>query len=150
MKKYSKNVEWLRVFLGVFLIVYALNKFFHFFPSSYGQMPKEAEEFLDSTLIFLPFLFIFEIIIGLFLVFNKWPAAIYIVLFPNCFFSYFLLYQQRSRGYVASNTCCYFKHHHVIQRKRKVQTYVSIKNAKNEHGRRCKSIVIRIFTDTQK
>ena len=82
MKKYSKNVEWVRVFLGVFLILYALNKFFHFFPSGYGQMPKEAEDFLDSTLMFLPFLYIFEIIIGLFLVFNKWPAAIYIVLFP--------------------------------------------------------------------
>jgi len=62
--------------------LYALNKFFHFFPSGYGQMPKEAEEFLDSTLLFLPFLYIFEIIIGLFLVFNKWPAAIYVVLFP--------------------------------------------------------------------
>jgi len=82
MKVQTKFSQWVRVILGLFLIVYALNKFFNFVPSSYNQMPPTAQEFLDATLIFLPYLYIFEIIIGLFLIFNTWPAFIYIVLFP--------------------------------------------------------------------
>jgi putative oxidoreductase len=82
MKTNIKNTQWLRVILGLFLIVYALNKFFHFIPSSYGQMPENAKYFLDSTVMFLPYLYIFEIIIGLLLILNKWSALLYIVLFP--------------------------------------------------------------------
>jgi len=82
MKTNIKITHWLRVILGLFLMVYALNKFFHFFPTSYGQMPENAKDFLDSTVILLPYLYIFEIIIGLLLVLNKWPALLYIVLFP--------------------------------------------------------------------
>lgn len=82
MASQIKKTKWLRIFLGIFLIIYGLNKFFHFIPSSYGQMPENAQEFLDSILIFLPYLYIFEILIGVFLVLNKWPALIYIVLFP--------------------------------------------------------------------
>jgi len=82
MKTNIKNTQWLRVILGLFLIVYALNKFFHFIPSSYGQMPENAKDFLDSTLAFLPYLYIFEIIIGLLLILNKWSALLYIILFP--------------------------------------------------------------------
>lgn len=82
MKTNIKNAQWLRVILGLFLIIYALNKFFHFIPSSYGQMPENAEEFLDSTVILLPYLYIFEIVIGLLLILNKWSALLYIILFP--------------------------------------------------------------------
>lgn len=82
MKTNIKNAQWFRVILGLFLIVYALNKFFHFIPSSYGQMPENAKDFLDSTLMFLPYLYILEIIIGLLLILNKWSALLYIVLFP--------------------------------------------------------------------
>lgn len=82
MKTDIKNVQWFRIILGLFLIVYALNKFFHFIPSSYGQMPEHAKDFLDSTVIFLPYLYIVEIIIGLLLILNKWSALLYIVLFP--------------------------------------------------------------------
>lgn len=82
MKTIIKNTLWFRVILGLFLIGYALNKFFHFIPSSYGQMPENAEDFLDSTAIYLPYLYIFEIIIGLLLILNKWSAFLYIVLFP--------------------------------------------------------------------
>jgi uncharacterized membrane protein YphA (DoxX/SURF4 family) len=78
----AKTVKWLRIVLGIFLIVYALNKFFHFIPSSYGQMPESAQEFLDSAVILLPYLYIFEIIIGLLLIINKWSPAIYIILAP--------------------------------------------------------------------
>lgn len=82
MKTNIKNAQWFRIILGLFLIAYAFNKFFHFIPSSYGQMPENAQDFLDSTLFFLPYLYIFEIIIGLLLILNKWSALLYIVLFP--------------------------------------------------------------------
>ena len=82
MKANIKNTQWFRIFLGLFLVVYALNKFFHFIPSSYGQMPQITKDFLDSSLMFLPYLYILEIIIGLLLILDKWSALIYIVLFP--------------------------------------------------------------------
>lgn len=82
MSSTIKNTPWFRIALGIFLILYALNKFFNFIPTGYGQMPKDAQDFLDSTLVYLPFLYIFEIIIGLLLIFNKWSAFLYIVLFP--------------------------------------------------------------------
>ena len=72
----------LRIVLGLFLILYALNRFFHFLPSTYGAMPELTQDFLDSVAVYLPALYIFEIIIGLFLVFNKWTPFILIVLAP--------------------------------------------------------------------
>jgi hypothetical protein len=45
-------------------------------------MPENAMEFLDAVLIYLPMLYIFEIILGLLLVFNKWTSFLLIVLFP--------------------------------------------------------------------
>ncbi|SRX54311.1 DoxX family membrane protein [Aequorivita sp. CIP111184] len=74
--------NWLRVFLGVFLIVYALNQFFHFLPTSYGEMPTDAKNFIDSVVIYLPILYIFEIILGILLVLNKWTPFLLLVLFP--------------------------------------------------------------------
>jgi hypothetical protein len=74
--------KWGRIFLGIFLIIYAFNQFLHFLPTSYGQMPEDARNFLDAVVMYLPILYIFEIIIGLFLIFNKWTAFILIVLFP--------------------------------------------------------------------
>ena len=78
----SSLTKWSRVFLGIFLIAYALNQFFHFLPTSYGKMPEDAMNFLDSVIMYLPMLYVFEIIVGLFLIFNKWSAFILIVLFP--------------------------------------------------------------------
>jgi len=71
-----------RIFLGLFLVVYALNQFFHFIPFTYGQMPENTRHFIDAVAEYLPYLYILEILIGLFLIFNKWTAFIYIVLFP--------------------------------------------------------------------
>lgn len=82
MKNKISIVKWARIYLGLFLIIYALNQFFHFIPSTYGDMPETAREFIDSAVIYLPYLYVLEIIIGLFLIFNKWSAFIYIVLFP--------------------------------------------------------------------
>lgn len=80
-----KNNNYKRIvsiLLGVFLIIYALNQFFHFFPMSYGKMPEFTRAFLDSTLTFLPALYIFEILLGLMLIMNKWVPFIAIVLAP--------------------------------------------------------------------
>ena len=72
----------LRVLLGLFLIAYALNQFIHFLPTSYGQMPENSRAFIDAVAIYLPYLYMFEILIGLFLIMNKWSSFILIVLFP--------------------------------------------------------------------
>ncbi len=71
-----------RILLGIFLIVYALNQFFHFLPLSYGQMPENSRDFLDAVVIYLPFLYIFEMLIGVLLILNKWTKFILIVIFP--------------------------------------------------------------------
>jgi hypothetical protein len=74
--------KWVSIVLGVFLIVYALNQFFHFFPMSYGKMPEFTREFLDATLAYLPALYIFEILLGLLFIFRKWVPFLVIVLAP--------------------------------------------------------------------
>lgn len=82
MKNNTRSYGLLRILLGIFLIVYALNHFLHFLPTSYGEMPANAQDFIDSVAIYLPALYIFEIVIGLFLILNKWVPFILIVLFP--------------------------------------------------------------------
>lgn len=82
MKTNNLTFKTLRIALGLFLVLYALNKFFQFLPTSYGAMPAHTQDFLDAVATYLPALYIFEIIIGLFLVFNKWTPMILIVLFP--------------------------------------------------------------------
>lgn len=78
----EKIAKWLRIGLGVFLVGYALNQFFHFLPTSYGKMPEDARNFIDAVVMYLPLLYAFEILIGLLLIFNKWTSLILIVLFP--------------------------------------------------------------------
>lgn len=78
----SKTFSYLRIVLGLFLIVYALNQFFHFIPFTYGEMPENTRDFIDAVAVYLPYLYIFEILIGLFLIINKWAPFIIIVLFP--------------------------------------------------------------------
>ncbi len=68
--------------LGVYLIIYALNQFFHFMPTSYGQMPKFTQDYLDAILPFLPALYIFEILVGIVLIMHKWVPFIALVLAP--------------------------------------------------------------------
>jgi hypothetical protein len=71
-----------RVFLGAFLIGYALNQFFHFAPSSYGDMPETTRHFLDAVVMYLPFLYFLEILVGLLLLFDKWTPLVLLLLFP--------------------------------------------------------------------
>ena len=81
-KSNSSLFPVLRIALGLFLILYALNRFFHFLPSTYGAMPDVTMDFLDAVAAYLPALYIFEIIIGVFLIFNKWTNFILILLAP--------------------------------------------------------------------
>lgn len=82
MKSNRQTLIVLRVALGLFLILYALNKFFHFLPTGYGEMPDITRDFLDAVVAYLPALYIFEILLGLLLIANKWTPAILLVLFP--------------------------------------------------------------------
>ena len=82
MKTSDNLSKWLKIILGIFLIGYALNQFFHFLPSGYGKMPENSRDFIDAVAIYLPFLYLLEIIIGIFLLINKWTSFILIVLFP--------------------------------------------------------------------
>ena len=70
------------IVLGLFLILYASNQFFHFLPMSYGKMPEFTREFLDAILVFLPALYVFEMLIGIVLIANKWVPFVAIVLAP--------------------------------------------------------------------
>ena len=82
MKNNQSLKTGLRILLGLFLIGYALNQFFHFVPSSYGDMPPKAMDFIDATVTYLPMLYLFEIVLGLLLLLNKWTAFLLLVLFP--------------------------------------------------------------------
>jgi hypothetical protein len=72
----------LRTFLGLFLAIYALNQFFHFFPTSYGDMPDDARAFIDAVAIYLPYLYVFEFIVGMALIFDFWTTILLIVIAP--------------------------------------------------------------------
>ena len=82
MKNNQSLKTWFRVLLGLFLIVYALNQFLRFLPTSYGKMPEAAMDFIYAVAVYLPMLYIFEIILGLLFLFNKWTPFLLIVLFP--------------------------------------------------------------------
>ncbi|WP_341215528.1 hypothetical protein [uncultured Wocania sp.] len=82
MTTLTNTSKLFRVILGLFLIIYALNQFLHFIPFTYGEMPENTKDFIDAVAVYLPYLYIFEILIGLLLVFNKWTPFVLIVLFP--------------------------------------------------------------------
>ena len=82
MKNNQSLQTGLRVFLGVFLILYALNQFIHFLPTSYGKMPENTMDFIYAVVVYLPILYFFEIILGVLFISNKWTAFLLIVLFP--------------------------------------------------------------------
>lgn len=45
-------------------------------------MPDDAMDFIYAVVVYLPILYIFEIILGLLFLFNKWTPFLLIVLFP--------------------------------------------------------------------
>ena len=79
----NKNMtRILRTFLGLFLVIYSLNQFFHFFPTSYGDMPESARAFIDAVAGYLPYLYIFELLIGVLLILDVWTNILLIVIAP--------------------------------------------------------------------
>ena len=82
MKINDGTKKILRIVLGLFLILYGLNKFFHVVPTGFSEMPENARDFIDGVAVYLPYLYIFEILIGLLLVLNVWTPLILIVLAP--------------------------------------------------------------------
>lgn len=80
--KNSKFTRIVSIVLGAYLILYAVNQFLHFMPSGYGKMPDFTRDYLDAMLPFLPALYIFEIILGIAFISNKWVPFLIIVLAP--------------------------------------------------------------------
>jgi len=80
--KTSKVNRVITIILGTFLVLYAVNQFIHIVPTGYGQMKDFTREFLDAVLPFLPALYLFEIVLGIILIVNKWVPFILILLAP--------------------------------------------------------------------
>src|SRR5690606_1663070 len=79
----STFTKILRLLLALILLVFGINKFVRFIPSS--EIPENASEFmssLDATGYILPALGILEILIGLLLLFNKWVGFALLALVP--------------------------------------------------------------------
>jgi len=76
----SKVLMVLRILLGVFVLVFGLNKFFHFIPM--GEMSADAGAYfgaLSSTKT-ITLVAIVEIVTGLGLIFNKYGALLSLIL----------------------------------------------------------------------
>ena len=80
--KQSKFTRITSIVLGAYLIIYAANQFLHFLPSGYGDMPDFTRNYLDAVLPFLPALYIFEILLGIVFIMNRWIPFLVIVLAP--------------------------------------------------------------------
>ncbi len=80
--KTTKFTKVVTMILGAFLVLYGANMFLHIVPTGYGDMEDFTREFLDSVLPFLPFLYIFEILLGIVLIWGKWVPFLMILLAP--------------------------------------------------------------------
>lgn len=79
----SNFTKLMRILLGAILVIFGLNKFLNFIPAP--ELPENAANFINSLLstgYILQVVGIVEIIIGIFLLMNKWVAFALIVLVP--------------------------------------------------------------------
>ncbi|MFI1745332.1 DoxX family membrane protein [Thalassobellus sediminis] len=76
----SKVFMALRILLGVFVLVFGLNKFLHFIPM--GEMPAEAGAYFGAlaSAKVITLVAIVEIVAGLALIFNKYGALLALIL----------------------------------------------------------------------
>ncbi len=76
----SKVFMVLRILLGLFVLVFGLNKFLHFIP--FGEMSAEAGAYFGalSSAKVITLVAIVEIIAGLALIFNKFGALLTLIL----------------------------------------------------------------------
>lgn len=79
----SPFTKLMRILLGAILVIFGLNKFIHFIPAP--ELPENAADFINSlvsTGYILQVVGVVEIVIGIFLLLNKWVAFSLIVLVP--------------------------------------------------------------------
>ncbi len=79
----SQFTRIVRILLGIILVAFGLNKFFHFIPLP--ALPENANAFMESlnnTGYVLPFVAVMEIIIGLMLLTRSKVALALILLVP--------------------------------------------------------------------
>ena len=79
----SKFTQIVRILLGLILIVFGANKLYSFIPLP--QPPQQASDFmasLDATGYVLTVVAIFEIVIGLMLLFRFWVPFALVLLVP--------------------------------------------------------------------
>ena len=79
----SQFTKMMRILLGAILVVFGLNKFLNFIPAP--ELPENAADFINSlvsTGYILQVVGVVEIVIGIFLLLNKWVAFSLIVLVP--------------------------------------------------------------------
>ena len=76
----SKVFMILRILLGLFILVFGLNKFLHFIP--FGEMPEDAGAYFAalSSAKVITLVGVVEIIAGLALIFNKYGALSALIL----------------------------------------------------------------------
>jgi uncharacterized membrane protein YphA (DoxX/SURF4 family) len=79
----SQFTKLMRILLGAILVIFGLNKFINFIPAP--ELPENAADFINSlvsTGYILQVVGVVEIVIGIFLLLNKWVAFSLIVLVP--------------------------------------------------------------------
>ncbi len=76
----SKVFMVVRILLGLFVLVFGLNKFFHFIP--FGEMSAEAGAYFGalSSAKVITLVAIVEIVAGIGLIFNKYGALLALIL----------------------------------------------------------------------
>ncbi len=76
----SKVFMVLRILLGLFVLVFGLNKFMHFIP--FGEMPEQAGAYFAalSSAKVMTLVGIIEIVAGLALIVNKFGALLSLIL----------------------------------------------------------------------
>ena len=76
----SKVFMVVRILLGLFVLIFGLNKFFHFIPM--GEMPENVMSYFGamSSTHTMTLVALVEIIAGLALIFNKYGALLAVIL----------------------------------------------------------------------
>ncbi|RDY61980.1 DoxX family membrane protein [Flagellimonas nanhaiensis] len=76
----SKVFMVVRILLGLFVLIFGLNKFFHFIPM--GEMPENVMSYFGamSSTHTMTLVALVEIVAGLALIFNKYGALLAVIL----------------------------------------------------------------------
>ncbi|TYA69811.1 DoxX family membrane protein [Seonamhaeicola marinus] len=100
----SKVFMVVRILLGLFVLVFGLNKFFHFIP--FGEMSAEAGAYFAalSSAKVITLVAVVEIVAGLALILNKYGALLTLILMSvsvNALLFHLMLAPEGSGGAIA-------------------------------------------------